>query len=336
MATVYDIAKAAGVSYSTATRVLNGQANYTRPTFVKRAQRIREIAEKMGYRPNSAARATSTGRFDAVGVVIRRSEKLGFGPHNSYIRGINQVLDKTDQNLVMAPVDPDSVTEEQAPRILSEAMVDGLIIGDDDALGLRADATLERLHIPSVWINNKRELNAVYPDDFEGVQRLVRHFIELGHRRIAFAGSPDSGHYSSTDRVAGYSAAMRAAGLQPRPAIWGKRPRDTYAKIEAALSTPDRPTAFVVIDHGHEPVLVAAAKLGLSVPDDLSVLSLGHGQPMGSCLVDTYEIPAYWVGYFAAEMLQQRIADPLRADVPARPVAYDKYIPGDTLARVPD
>ncbi|MEM6550768.1 MAG: LacI family DNA-binding transcriptional regulator [Planctomycetota bacterium] len=333
MVTVYDIAKAADVSYSTATRVLNGKADYVRPTFIKRAERIRKIALKMGYRPNAAARATSSGRFNAIGVVVRRRDKIGFGPHPSYIRGINRVLDDAGNNLVMAPVDPQAVTDEQAPRILQESMVDGLIIGDDDLLGEQAHATLEGLHIPSIWINTKRDQNAVYPDEFGGSQVLTKHLLELGHRRIAFCGSPSSDHYSSTDRAAGYTAAMRDAGLTPHPLVWANKPRERLARIEAAMATDDRPTAWLAIDAAYEPVLIAAAKQGLAVPEDMSLLAMGHGQAMHSCHVDTYEIPCYWVGYHAAEMLFKRINDPDSADLPALPVAYDKYIPGDTLAQ---
>ncbi|MEM1210920.1 MAG: LacI family DNA-binding transcriptional regulator [Planctomycetota bacterium] len=335
MVTVYDIAKAADVSYSTATRVLNGKADYVRPTFIKRAERIRKIALEMGYRPNAAARATSSGRFNAVGVVVRREDKLGFGPHPSYIRGINQVLDETGNNLVMAPVDPQAVTNDEAPRILQESMVDALIIGNDDALGEQADATLSSLHIPSVWINTKREYNAVYPDDFGGAQVMVRHLLALGHRRIAFFGSADSGHYSSNDRAAGYATAMRDAGLTPYPLVWANQPRERLAMTEAAMATEDRPTAWLAIDGGHEPVLIAATKQGLSVPEDMSLLLIGHGQPMNSIYIDTYEIPCYWVGYYSAEMTLKRISDPENADVHGLPVAYDKHISGETLAAPP-
>jgi LacI family transcriptional regulator len=332
MVTVYDIAKAAGVSYSTATRVLNGKANYTRPTYVKQAQRIRAIAEQMGYRPNTAARATSSGRFQAIGVLIRRLEKISFGPHPSYIRGLCKALDESNQSLIYAPVSPGEVTGPEPPRVLYERMVDGLIVGNNDLLDDQADAALAAARLPTVWLNSKREVNAVFPDDLQGGETVTRHLLERGHRKIAFVGNPDSGHYSSTDRVAGYSKAMRSAGGQALPVVWDIDPRKRLAKVEALLARPDRPTGIVVVDTDHESVLIAAAKLGLDIPSDLSIVGLGHGQPLNSYRVDTYEIPAYWVGYHAVKMLNQRIEDESRPDQPIRAVPYDKLLPGETVA----
>lgn len=334
MSTVYDIAKAAGVSYSTATRVLNGQVNYTRPTYAKRAERIRRIADRMGYRPNAAARATSSGRFDAVGVVIHRRDKLSHGPHPSYVRGICKQLDEQGKTLIYAPISPDELDTPNASRILSENVVDGLVISDNDALGDDADHRINQLHIPTVWINQRRPMNTAHPDDLQGAKLTTQHLIDHGHRRILFVGNPDSGHYSSVDRVEGYNQTLEAAGLTPRQAVWHVEPRERLRQIIADLSAPERPTAVLAIDHDSEAVIVAAAHLGLSIPEDLSLLSLGHGQPMNSLLVDAYEIPAYWVGYHAAQMLIDRINDPEHADLPSIAVPYRKHIPGETVAAV--
>ncbi|MEM7806535.1 MAG: LacI family DNA-binding transcriptional regulator [Planctomycetota bacterium] len=333
MATVYDIAKAAGVSYSTATRVLNGRANYTRPTFAKRAAKIRKIANDMGYRPHAAARAMSSGKFDAIGIVIRRGEKFGLGPHPGYLRGICAALEPMGRSLVVAPVRPDALTADADPRVLSEKMVDGLLIGNHDALGLEADTTIDQLHIPAVWLNSKREFNAVYPDDFGGAKKATEHLLQLGHKRIAFAGSPDSGHYSSNDRVAGYAAAMKAAGLTPRDAIWSESQSIRRSLIETAIMASDRPTAFLVMGDLHEAVLFAAAKLGIEVPKDLSVLAIDHGQATGGYVVDTHCIPAYHVGVHGTQMLAERIDSPSAEPKRAMAVPYQNFMPGETLAK---
>jgi LacI family transcriptional regulator len=331
MPTVYDIAKAAGVSYSTATRVLNGQVSYTRPTYARRAAKIRKIASEMGYRPNVAAQATSSGRFNAVGVVLRRDKKLGFGPHPSYLRGICKALDESGQTMVFAPVSPDELDSPDAARILHQKVVDGLILTDRALLGGPAEAALDQLHLPAVWMNVKRPYNAVYPDDEHGGRVCTEHLLQRGHRRIAFVGPPDTEHYSSTERVAGYAAAMKAAGLSPTPVIWHHQPGQRVAQLRELFQSPDRPTAVVAMDQLYEPVLLAAAHQGLRTARDLSIINLANGQPLAAVPVDTYEIPAYWVGYHAVRMLNRRVGHP-DVDQPAHPVTYDKHIPGKTVA----
>lgn len=340
MATIQEIATVSGVSKMTVSKILRGKGTFLPTT----RQRVLASADKLGYRPNAAARAMTSGRFGAFAFIQR--ENADFMPYK-LLRAVERRCRDHDLNLVFSRMTRQQIGDEsRMPRVLSEASVDGLLIHEAGTVPPEAMDLIERHRIPTIWINERREHNCVYPDDRDAAERITRRLIEWGHRRIthcAFALQfrPEgevTAHYSQIDRRGGYEAVMRDAGLMPqtikrtyRPAP--NRDEDTGAwdtidddRIElacAALRADDRPTAVVGLDPDSAgPWIAAALRLGLRVPEDLSVVTTAVEQePSFGITLAMLEIPMVEVGWAAVDMLRRRIRLNDR-ELPSQAVRY--------------
>lgn len=307
-ATLGDIAREAGVSLNTASRVLNGQVKGAYPKAQMRFQRIERIAAELGYRANTAARATACGKFNAVGFLFR-DDGTAVGSHLVY--GVNQVLLERKLRLILSPLHRREELN-QSPAILREMSVDGLLISlmqdVPDDFRLIADSA----HTPAVWINAKLDLNCVRPDDQGMARQLTEQLLARGHRRIAYLRYDHltGKHYSSRDRHAGYCDTMLEAGLTPHDISAARHDdRAREAAIEGLLRCDPRPTAVVCgNDSLAYPLLYAAARFGIGVPADLSVVAVRDSErdPLGAGLSGVM-VPFQKVGEAAARMLQRRI-----------------------------
>lgn len=285
MTTLDQIAQAAGVTSATVSNVLSGRANARRPDAVSRAKRIRKIALDMGYRPHAAARAVRTGRTGCLGMIT--SANYAYSVHMPEFE-VGVVAELVRRGLYLAKDhlienDQESVN---LPRLAQENIADGLLVNYAFKIPLGLETLIERHQIPAVWINCRRADNVVRPDDEQAAYHATRHLIALGHRRILLL-NPNAKwleieHYSVDDRKAGYARAMHEAGLEPQITA-RQRPSERDGSemslriVMKALTEGDRPTAVLSMIRGVA-VLLAAARLGWRVPDDLSVISFDNGQ----------------------------------------------------------
>jgi LacI family transcriptional regulator len=173
--------------------------------------------------------------------------------------------------------------------------------------------------VPSVLLDARsthQTLSSVAPDEQGGAQAAVGHLAELGHRRIGFLQS--SGRVPAAgERLAGYRAALAAHGLDYDPALVVRALDEHEGGLAAAtelLARPDRPTAlFCFNDRMAAGAVLAARRLGLSVPDDLSLVGFDNEQIV-ALLVDppltTVQLPHYDMGRWAMEHLLELIGDP--------------------------
>ena len=308
-----DIADKAGVHRVTVSNVLNGRFAANRRDAAERAERIRRIAAEMGYRPHHAAHAMRSGTTGLIGMLRH--------PHPS--RSVHNPVFAAALDAALADAGLCLVTELLGgglPQMVRRRMVDGLIVNHayDDAPDLAA--ALDRTETAAVWVNRDLPRNAVRPDDEAAADWATRRLLGAGHRRIAYVvgypGRSPSPHYSLRLRRATYEAVVREAGLEPRvvevapppadpPARWGH-----IARCHADLLRPaDRPTA-VLCDGDGRTMLLAAARLGLDVPGDLSVVGF-DGEAgaavrvaMTRALVDHRRL-----AQAAVAMVRRRVAD---------------------------
>ena len=217
MATMQDIADRVGVSRATVSNILNGKYVAEHPSAVARAEQIREVASRIGYRCSSAARATRTGRTSMIGMI--RSPSLRHSVHNNgFEDGLDDALHQRGLCLVRDVIGDEA---ERAPRIVRENPVDGLLINYAAGTPRPVRDLLDRCRIPAVWVNRLRSHNCVRPNDRGAAAEATRHLIRHGHRRIAlvqYARHPEDEerHYSADHREAGFAEAMTGAGLVPR------------------------------------------------------------------------------------------------------------------------
>jgi len=316
IAIIARIAAEVGVSTSTVIRALNSGHIHVRPTVAVRAERIRALARRYGYQPNSAAKALITGRFRTVELLT--NEDLVFRSYlsNRLLYGVMGELIPRELKLLLSALPTRILTDEQAlPRALREHMVDGTLVAYQIPLPAHVDAAIGRL--PSVWINSQRPRDGVRPDDAGAAATVASHLLDLGHARIAYVDlfaaseSPERRHYSRDERLAGFASAMAARGAPVRicsPALHFQREAPAWCR--ALLAAPERPTAIAAYGAGEAfEVMRAAADLGLRIPGDLSLVVVSGA---GEARLAGMQTPDEEMGRQAVRMLVKRMAAPRR------------------------
>lgn len=292
----------------TVSRILRGTGRESEAT----CERVRAAAARLGYRPNGLARAMRRGSFGAVGLLRSTNPSAATITH-TFLWAIERELLSHDLQLVMGQVPDEKLTDNvAAPRLLREWSVDGLLVNYTSRIPEKMIEVQSRFHLPSVWLNTRLKHNCVYPDDYGALREATTKLLSLGHRRIAYLGVPlTMEHYSVHDRCEGYRKAMEEAGATPRMIFWTDG-NDRLSDLCALLQKPDRPTALVTYSPCEAMVaVVAAARLGLEMPRDLSLIAVRDVlEPMGGVDVTTMLIPDIDMAPLSVNMLRRRIAQP--------------------------
>jgi DNA-binding LacI/PurR family transcriptional regulator len=273
--TIRDVARRAGVSVATVSRVINNSPLVMEPT----RARVQAAVDELGYRLNATARNLSIGRAMAVGVVVP------FFTAPSVIerlRGVVERLGRGERRVydlmlidVEAPEQRDGALLDLAHRDrVAGLLIISLPISDDEV------AALERDGMPAVLVDTFHpRLPRVVIDNVGGGELAAGHLLAKGHRRIGFVGDHPTnpfGFTSSADRRRGFVAALRRAGVAQEPELerFGPHGRDEAGRLaEALLTLPDPPSAiFAASDLQAIGVLRAAQRLGARVPDDVAVI----------------------------------------------------------------
>ena len=269
---IKDIARIAGVSHSTVSRALS----HSPLVNVETAERIRQLADEMGYTPSAIGRSLVTRRTQTIGLVVTHLS-------DPFVAEVAQTVEETAQDRgysVLVSTAGDPTREVAAVRMLRERRVDGIVVMSS-VVGRRYLSLLSELQAPIVLINNQHDGQYVYSvgmDDVGGAREAVAYLIRRGHRRIGYiAGPPDA--VASDDRQAGWQAALAEAGLTADPALvatpaeGGGRPLGGERATRDLLARPDPPTAiFCYNDRSALGALKTARSLGRRVPADVSIM----------------------------------------------------------------
>jgi DNA-binding LacI/PurR family transcriptional regulator len=307
--TLKDIAERAGLSPMAVSRALRGTGRESAAT----CERVRAIAAELGYRPNGMARAMRRGTTGAVGLLRSTDSSVATMSH-SFLWLIERELLAHDLHLVMGQVPDQKLTDRnELPRLLREWSVDGLLVSYTSHVPERMLDLLDDLHLPAVWLNAKLPANSVHPDDFDACHAATKRLLAMGHRRLAYLGAAPSPlmHYSVEDRLAGCRKAVGTADAVLTTCFWNKT-SDCLGELTALLRTPQRPTALLTYSAYEATVaLVAAARLGLDVPRDLSLVTVREESGLlGGVAVTTLQIPDHAMARASVDALLKRIATP--------------------------
>lgn len=300
---VKTIAEACGYSVPAIYAALNGSGNLSHRT----RQKILAVANEMGFRPNLAARAISTGRFDAIGILSGTIQGKSMLPLQMLL-SIQEML--KDRNLALSLnlySHQTSSVEEQIPQMLRTLSVDGLLVHYIVESPQQIFEVMDMHHIPAVWINVDMPKDSVYPDDEAGARIGTEYLIRQGHRRIAYSRIGPDNHYSVSARKNGYLQAMKQAGLQP--ILWCDPNADKQKKCYEWMTGEDQPTAVLTYElYLALALLWIARDLGRTVPRDLSLLTI-HEEvfSMLGPKISTLVIPQYEIGQNAVNVLLNRI-----------------------------
>ena len=329
--TLQDVASLVGVARSTVSRVLSNKADEVGIS-AELAQRIHEKARELNYIPNTSARAIRMGRFNCATLIMSTDSGRSYLP-SRLLDGIHDALAASDLHLTVAKVPDEKLSsEDYVPKILRTLMSDGLLINYTHHLPEHLVEIVEQRQLPAVWINNKQPHDAVYPNNHGGAKQATQRLLTLGHKHVAYAdfchGRPTlaQSHFSAIDRLAGYNEAMREAGLPS----WELRPDRSCTNVDderafalQVLSGKKRPTAIVCYFSIFVPaILWAASKVGMRIPEDLSLVTFAAEDFRESGLaISSYAEPHYQMGQDAVDALRARIASP-RATLQSRELDF--------------
>lgn len=308
--TIFDVAREAGVSYATVSRVLNNK-DHVKPE--KREAVLRAMA-RLGYVANQQARRLAGGRSRVVGLLVQGLESSYAG---EIIRGIDEELAAAQYDLMLYTTHRRKTKESVYVAAISRGMAEGLLLMLPRDPAAYID-TLRRQSFPYVLIDHQGvgdEHRSIGATNRQGAYDATRHLIDLGHRRIGFiTGRIELG--CAIDRLAGYRAALAERGIADDPALAAEgdfmRPAG-FAGARALLDLPDPPTAiFASNDDMAFGVIEAARDRGLRIPDDLSVVGFDD-IPQAAIVhppLTTVRQPLEQMGRAATRMLLKLIDDP--------------------------
>jgi DNA-binding LacI/PurR family transcriptional regulator len=337
--TISDIAREAGVSKGAVSYALNGRPGVSEAT----RSRITAIAARMGWVPSSVARALSDGRAGAFGLVIDRpAEVLSAEPFfMRLIAGIQHELGSGPTSLVLQ-VSPDHDTELAIYRRWhAERRVDGVLLIDlrtrDQRLGLVASIGLPavvigeplgRTDIPSAWI-----------DDRAAIEEVLDYLVALGHRRVVRVAGPSEFLHTRMRSEAFLSAAARV-GLEVADVVHTDYSDESgAAAARRALVSAGSPTAMV-FDNDVMAVagLGVAQELGLSVPDELSLIAWEDSVlcRLVRPALSAVRRPVAEFGALAVSLLRQVVAGTPAADTrTSAPILVTRASSGPVRRRLP-
>ena len=300
---IAQVAKAAGVSTTTVSRVINGASTVSEDN----RRRVEEAVKRLKYRPNPAARHLASGRHDTIGLVIPRFTDMFRSYHvTELIKGTGTAADRLKLNLLLHVTDGKS--------FLDLSTVDGVLFTDIDGNEDQVDMLFDQ-DIPCVVMTNYIEdlpVSCIAVDNRAASEQVVKYLADLGHRDIATI----TGHLRTPigiHRLDGYLKAMKARGVEVKPHFvqrgdyTGPSAREPARRL---LTHPDRPTAiFAASDAMAVATMDVAFELGLRVPEDLSIVGFDDSviAEFAKVPLTTVWQPMSQVGEMSVDVLQKLI-----------------------------
>jgi LacI family transcriptional regulator len=313
-ATAREVAERAGVSRTTVSFVLNNVPGIRISEETR--QSVLAAARALDYHPNATARSMVTGKTHIIGFVLRQDLDQAFADRfvPTVLIGISAAASEQNYKVLFEPI-PLEDNSGGYTRLLRERYVDGIVLSGprfDDQELLRAHeqgapivllGQLPGSSLPFVDVNNRG-----------GAQLAAEHLLKLGHRRVALITNADPIYTASAERLAGYRQALEEAGLAYQPElVWHGdfTPQSGAVAMEALLALSPPPTAvFIASDTVALGALQVLRARKLRVPDDLAIVGFDD-IPLSEFIdppLTTVRLPAYGLGWGAAEMLTRIIA----------------------------
>jgi LacI family transcriptional regulator len=277
MAGIKEVAKKAGVSITTTSRVLN-HVNY--PVAAATRQRVEAAARELHYSPSALARALVTRRSGIVGVMVGDMVDPYFA---EIARGVEDAARKAGYLVIVCNTDRDPAVERRYVNTLSDYRVDALIFVGGDILTPSERRKLKQVLAVAIkrgmlvvaCAGEHAGLPAIDIDHRAAAHDMTEHLLGLGHQRIGFIGGP-ADLSTAVQRESGFRSAISAAGLHPTLIARGDFTHNGGFEAARRLLSKEPPTAiFAANDQMALGALDAAFTAGVHVPDDLTVVGFG-------------------------------------------------------------
>ncbi|HQL31714.1 MAG TPA: LacI family DNA-binding transcriptional regulator [Treponemataceae bacterium] len=346
MATQKDVAKKAGVSFITVSRVINNEGNVKEATRKKVEDAIRELC----YFPSFAGKALNSGRNNTIGIMtpIRFNEGIENTYLMSLLKGIERACRENGQDILLSPMVEDSGSFDYL-RPYRQRKVDGLIyVGLQSLSGSMIDE-INDLLIPCIVIADRpghKRISWIDTDNERAGYETTKQIWKRGHRVIAFHGLEPAIHNANiADREAGFRRAFRElAGTEPDERLFIRSGYDGESirkSIHALFNpacryrgTPEPTAVFCSTDNRAIAVMQELASLGLTVPGDVSIVGFDgfarfyHSSPT----IATNAQPLPEMGELAVRILLEHIAN---RNLPRREVVMTvPFVDGESLGNL--
>ncbi|WP_217351369.1 LacI family DNA-binding transcriptional regulator [Aquisalimonas sp. 2447] len=300
--TVLEVAKIAGVSVSTVSRILNGTA---RVSEAKR-QAVEDAISALDFEPNALAQSLKRGRSMTVGVLTQDVSSAYF---TETLKGVESALTGTGYAPLIASGHWNAAEESHRVRLLIARRVDGIIIlsGNltEEQIGeysrqVPVAATGHTVNAPRAW--------AVELDNERGGYLATRHLLDLNHRQIAHVQGPEQ-HRDAVQRLAGYHRALSEAGIEADPRLVVEGDFYETSGVLAATELLNRGTPFTAIFAANDQmaygIRLALSRRGIRVPEDISLIGFDDlpGSTYTTPPLTTVRQPLFDVGRLAARNL---------------------------------
>ncbi|ANE47247.1 LacI family transcriptional regulator [Paenibacillus swuensis] len=306
--TIKDVARIAGVSPSTVSRVISNHPRISRAT----ADKVRKIMSDLDYHPNIMAQSLVSKTTNTIAIILPRpAEELFLNLFFAeVIRGIVSQTSKAGYDLLMTSGSSQREEVEAITRLVRGRRIDGVLLlhsRNNDPL----IAFLREENFPFVLIGRSPDDQEVLSVDTDNVQAsydAVMHLVMQRHERIGFVNGPPNLTVSQ-DRMAGYRKALQEQGLEGKPEwiVEGEFLQESgYRAMSFLMNLSERPTALVVTDDVVTfGVLRGLIELGYKVPEDIALVSFNNIAlaEMSTPPISSIDIGIYQLGYTASHAL---------------------------------
>jgi len=301
--TIRDVAREAKVSTATVSHVLNNTGQPSRRT----RQHVLSVVRRIGYIPNAHARNLASRKSRTLGIIVSDIENPFFP---EVIRSFETRARQLGYEVILGDTNYDPSLMRRAAERMMEHHVRGVAVMTSEAnLQLIQEIARRRIAVTFLDLGPvQKYVSNLRIDYFSGIQQVVEHLFQLGHRRMIFAGERSSLNSNIARREA-FIACMKARGLDPGPNLKGDlRFEGGVAAGLTTLSLKPRPTAVVAVNDLTAVGLIKAfTQSGLRVPEDISVTGFDkiHLAEYVTPSITTVDIHRDWLGRTAADALHE-------------------------------
>ncbi len=311
--TIKDVAKAAGVSPSTVSRVISDNPNISDKT----KRKVRKVMDELGYHLNYSARNLAQQSTKTIGVVVKHSVQKSM--HNSFfpevVAGISALCSKYDFSISLTTGETEAECFDDVVKMVRGKRVDGMIVlyskENDPVVPYLTDSG-----IPFVMIGKPTEqvnkITYIDNDNVQAAEEATNYLLELGHEKIGFIGEGTEFEVGKA-RLNGYMQALKNKDI-PIEERYMYDVRFEMAEgrkvVESLLEIQERPTALITInDFNALIMLTALQEKGISVPQDMSLISFNNStiSKMTNPTLTTVDTQIFQLGYESANSLIELI-----------------------------
>lgn len=335
--TIKDVAALAGVSTSTVSRVCNNNPAISKET----QERVRKAMVELGYEGYTPPETMTPQPLKMIGIILPPSDRDAY-ENNVFlkaIRGISQVCNQSQTASTVITGKDSAELLHSVKTLHLSSRIDGFILlysrKDDPVTEYLCEQGVLYVIMGKPYDMAAQTLS-IDNDNLNASREAADYLYDLGHRRIGYLGST-SQFIFATERQAGYQLSLMLHGLPIRPdyCVEMERVNSNDENLRALLSREDRPTAFVVSEDMLALALErACSKLGLSIPDDISVIAFNNSlySELASPQLTAVDINSHQLGQEAARQIISYLENPnLR---PTKIIVPHKIVPRNSCKRI--